>query len=273
MLPCFSFAAVIFDSVQNPALMHASLAVALVYDQFLHDSPGDQRTAQHYHHWTQSITLFNKSLSGSILEIDKDSLWGTAAALGVLSFACPEIQKRHDLDMLHKVDLEWSNMDRGKMSLWFLVDPMRPDSIFNIMADTYAQMREPVPDRGAQGISEPLAILCCLDDMSTSQNNPYFMSVHVLNGILALLDGEVTVGHTERFAHTIQGPFRCLLEEMDPTALVLLYLWYHKAGRSIWWIQLRARVDCPSIYTYLERHHNWHIMMLKSLLDPSGLYS
>jgi hypothetical protein len=116
-------------------------------------------------------------------------------------------------------------------------------------------MHSPLPEEGIDGIPMALAIACHLEDSSTAKNNPYFKAAHAISQIQDLPDSQVTTGQTELFTRNIHGPFKSLLLEKDPVALLLLYLWYRKAGRSIWWIELRARVECPSICSYLRLYH------------------
>jgi hypothetical protein len=244
--------------LQHPFLMHASLAVAFAYDRHLNSSPDGRRTLEECYHWSQSTVLFNKRLKEPIETKDKDAVWGTAAALAILTFALPDAntpEKSWPLRASSTADLEWLRISKGKMSLWHIANPLRPDSLFRVMAGTYAQMNSPLPERGLNGVPRALAIVCHLHDASTAENNPYFKTAHAVSQIQNLPDDQITVGSTEIFTRTIHGPFQSLLEEKDPVALLLLYLWYRKAGRSIWWIELRARVECPSICSYLRLHH------------------
>ncbi|KAK8065075.1 C6 finger domain-containing protein [Apiospora hydei] len=141
------------------------------------------------------------------------------------------------------------------MSLWDVANPLRPDSIFSIMAPTYAHLHAPLPDNAIYDIPETLATVCGLGDLSTAENNPYLHAAHAVSQIQDLPDDQVTIGQTERFTRSIQGPFEYLLRGKYPAALLLLYLWYRKAGRCIWWIGLRARIECPSICAYLRLYH------------------
>lgn len=238
--------------------MHASLAVALAYDRYLNSPLGSRRTLEECYHWYQSTSLFNRRLTGPIETKDKDPIWGTAAALAVLTFSTPDSytpEESWPLKPSDPSDLEWLRMSKGKMSLWRMANPLRPDSLFRVMASTYAQMQSPLPEKGIDGIARGLAIVCHLEDSSTPENNPYFNAAHAVSQIQDLPDSQVTIGQTERFTRSINGPFRSLLLEKDPVALLLLYLWYCKAGRGIWWIEARARVECPSICSYLRLYH------------------
>jgi hypothetical protein len=241
--------------------MHASLAVALAYDHYLNSSSHNRRTVEECYHWSQSVSLFNRRLGKPVGPTDKDAIWGTAAALAVLTFASPDAstpEQSWPLKPSDPSDFEWLRMGKGKMSLWHVTNPLRPDSLFRVMAGTYAQMNSPMPVKGIDSIPRALASVCHLEDSSTADNNPYFTAAHAVSQVQVLLDSQVTVGHTELFTRSIHGPFEALLRDKDPVALLLLYLWYRKAGRSIWWVELRARVECPSICSYLLLYHKEH---------------
>ncbi|KAI1746486.1 hypothetical protein F4782DRAFT_524336 [Xylaria castorea] len=242
----------------HPFLMHASLAVALAYDRYRNSSLGSRRTLEECYHCSQSTVLFNRRLGEPIETKDKDAIWGTAAALAILSFSSPDVcttEEAWPLKPSDYADLEWVRMIKGKMSLWRIINPLRSDSLFRIMASTFAHMHTPLPEKGIDGIPIALATVCHLEDSSTAENNPYLNTAHAIAQIQGLSDSQVTTGHAYLFIRSIQGPFEYLLGKKDPVALLLLYLWYRKAGRSIWWIELRARVECPSICSYLRLYH------------------
>lgn len=238
--------------------MHASLAVALAYDRYLNSSHSHQRTLEESQHFFRSLTLFSQRLNDPITPEDKDAIWGTAAALAVIAFASPDTSTAGDywpLKPSEPSDLEWLRMSEGKMSLWNAVNPLRPDSLFQVMAGTYSQMNSPLPKKGVNGVYKSLASICQLNNSSTAETNAYFNAVHTLSEIQHLPNECITVGHTERFSRSIQGAFKTLLQHKDPIALLLLYLWYQKCRKCIWWIELRARVECPAICLYLSLFH------------------
>src|SRR3569833_1110127 len=239
--------------------MHASLAVAFTYDRHLNGSVlGCRRTLEECYHWSRSTVLLSKRLREPIETKDKDPIWGTAAALAILAFSSPDActpEQAWPSKPSETTDLDWLRMCQGKMALWHTVNPLRPDSLFSIMAATYAQMFSPLPEGGIDEIPAALAAACNLEVSSTADNNPYFHAAHAVSQILSLPDKEITTGPTQLFMRTIRGPFEDLLREKGPAALLLLYLWYRKVSRSIWWIELRARVECHSICLYLRLHH------------------
>ncbi|KAL6689928.1 hypothetical protein J3F84DRAFT_405579 [Trichoderma pleuroticola] len=243
----------------NPFLMHASIAVAFAYDRHLTRSSDCRLSVEECYHRSQSLAIFNKRLNEPIDIKDKDAIWGTAAALAVLSFSTPDAttpEESWPLKAAEHTDLEWLRMNTGKMALWCIANPLRSDSLFRIMESTFAEMNSPLPEKGIDGMFIALAKVCHLEDSSTTDNSPYFKAAHAVSEIQRLPDNQVTIGQTEVFTRCICDPFKSLLQRKDPIALLLMYLWYRKAGRSIWWIELRARVECPSISSYLRLYHS-----------------
>jgi hypothetical protein len=241
--------------------MHASIAVAHAYDRLQSNSSLVRQTIDESHHWTQSVVLFGQKVRGTIKKEDKDPIWATAAALAVLTFVClPTSAPGMAWPMKNSdtSDWEWLHMSKGKMALWSLTNPLRPDSLFHVLAPTFAHMHSPLPMQGADGIVPELAFVCAIDNDSTIHSNPYFNAVHTLCRLYGLPDEQVSVGQTEPFVQSICGAFEDLLKGRDPTALLLLYLWYQKASRTNWWVRPRAQVECPSICLYLRLYHGDH---------------
>lgn len=235
--------------------MHASIGVALAYDRHLNGSTGRRQTLEECFHLSRSTTLLNKRLKEPIETTDKDPIWGTAAALLTLTFSSPDACRLEDawpLNPRASSALDWLPMNKSKMALMNIIDPLRPDSLFHIMATSFVQMNIPPPEKGVDGIPSELASLCLLDSSSTQANNPYFNAAHGLSRIIYLPDSEITTGLTQPFMQSIEGCFEKLLRERDPVALLMLYAWYKKTSRSTWWIELRARVECTSIRSYLK---------------------
>lgn len=261
--------------LQYPCLMHASLAVAFTYERYLNSSAGCRRSLEECYHFARSTALLNKRLQEPIKPVDKDPIWGTAAALAILSFASPDACMPEESWPLKssnsELDFDWLRLSNGKMSLWNTVNPLRSDSIFSIMAKTYAHMSSPLPTSGIDGIPEALAMLCSLDDSSTAENNDYFDAVHALSQMLEVPANQVTTGQTQLFTRCIHGTFETLLRNKDPIALLLLYMWYHKAGQDIWWIELRARIESRAIYLYLQRYHEGDAAIQAFL--PGGIFA
>lgn len=256
--------------------MHASLAVALAYDRYLQHPhpPRPHRALQEAHHTHLSTSLFTHRLRSPIAphdtDNDKDAIWGTAAALALLTFCTPDPEPWPLAPSSSTAShFAWLRMSTGKMSLWRAASPLRPGSLFAILAPTYAQMDTPAPASGIAGITDALARVCGLDDSSNTENNAYFGAAHAVAMLQGLRDSEVTLGRTEVFTKCVKGGFEAALWEKDPVALLLLFLWYCEAGRGVWWVEVRARVEGPAICEYLRRYHNGYSDVIAFL--PGGI--
>ncbi|KAK1998060.1 hypothetical protein LX36DRAFT_576988 [Colletotrichum falcatum] len=255
----------------HPYLMHASLAVAFTYDRYLNGHSNCRPTIEECFHWSQSTVLLNKRLMKPITTEDKDSIWGTAAALAILTFSSPESctpEQAWPLRSSESFGSDWLRMSNGKMSLWHIINPLRPDSLWRVFDVTFTQMFSPLPGSGIEGISKALAAMCNIKPSSTAETSSYFHAAHAVSQIMKLSDCEITLGHTQIFIRTIHGTFKELLQKRDPVALLLFYLWYRKTSRLVWWIELRARVECSSICLYLQLYHQQDEMIQKFL--PGG---
>ena len=237
--------------------MHGSLAVTAVHDRYLGITPTNRRSVRESYHWCQCTTLFNKWLcQTSIKEEDKDPLWAAAGILGILTFSSINTgspEKAWPLKAPESSDLEWLRLGTGKMALWGLVDPTRPESVFRGMFETFASMRMPVPAKGTNGVSVELVQLCGLNESSTPENNLYFTVAHGLSRLLEMPKDENSLGRVLMVSNQMHNEFASCLEKKDPVALLLLCLWYTRARKSKWWIDLRARYEVPAICAYLQR--------------------
>ena len=192
-----------------------------------------------------------------IEEENKDAMWATGVLLAVLAFSSITVSSFEDAWPLKPVDssdLQWLRLKTSDKVLWTLANPMRPDSVFRVMSDIFSH-NEKLPARGSDGVSVDLAKLCGLGDSSTAENNTYFGFVHALSRLLEIPNGHASLGRIFMVVAFISKALRVCLEEKDPVALLLLYLWYTRARRSRCWIDHRARYELPAIRAYLQRYH------------------
>ncbi|KAM7190212.1 hypothetical protein V8F20_009834 [Naviculisporaceae sp. PSN 640] len=165
-------------------------------------------------------------------------------------------------------EANWARVTNSKMALWDFVNPLRPESIFSVLKRMFVELAMPLPLSGIVGIPPDLAKLCGLSPLSTADSSPYFDAAHAVahlwGGDAPMVanteatngdDQDSRAGATQIFFRVVSGRFEELLKARDPVALLLLYLWYVKARRGIWWIELRARVEVPAIHEYLTRYH------------------
>jgi hypothetical protein len=239
--------------------MHGLLAVTAVHDRYLGVTPTSRRSIRESYHYCQCTILFNKWLSQKpIKEEHKDPLWAAAGTLGILTFSSTNprsLEQSWPLGPHDSSDLEWVRLGTAKMALWHLVNPMRPESVFRVMFETFASMRLPVTAKGTDGVSVELTQLCGLDESSTRENNPYFTVAHSLSRLLGMPESKDSLGRVLMVSGHMHNEFASCLEKKDPVALLLLHLWYTRARQSIWWIDIRARYELPAICAYLRRFH------------------
>ncbi|GIK07259.1 hypothetical protein Aspvir_002917 [Aspergillus viridinutans] len=241
-----------------PFLMHGTLAVTAAHDRYLGVAPTHRRSLQESYHLSQRTTLFNRWLCQPIKEEHKDPLWATAGALAILT--CSSINagctaEAWPLRASNSSELEWVRLGAGKMTLWNLVNPLRPESIFRVMTENFAYLHYALPRKGIGGVSAKLAQLCGLDESSTQETNPYFSVAHALSRLLEAPNGAASQGAVILVSSHMHNEFGTLLEKKDPVALLLLSLWYTRARQSKWWMDIRARYELPAICTYLRRYH------------------
>lgn len=242
--------------------MHGMLAVAAVHERFLGLTPSTRRTIRELNHWSQCTVLFAKILSGPIKEEFKDICWAAASKLGILTFSST------DVDMTQKqpwplgpedpADLEWLRLGAGKMKLWQLLNPLRPQSAFKPMAHVLARLSEPLPEKGIEGVAPDLVKVCGLHESSTADNNAYFNIAHGLSELQRMDSLDDGYALALRVSGHMSGSFEALLQEKDAVALLLLCLWYESARKTKWWIEMRAKYEHEAIKSYIQQYHSDH---------------
>lgn len=249
--------------------MHGMLALAAVHDRYLGISVEKHRSFRELNHWSQCTVLFAEMLTGVIREETKDPCWATASTLGILTFSSTDAgisgKRAWPLGPEDASDLQWIRLGTGKMKLWQMLNPLRPQSAFKPMAHILAQISAPLPESGAEGISPDVAKFCGIDEFSTPENNAYFNIAHGLAHLLKVQDPHETYGSALRVSGHMSGDFEVLLRTRDPVALVLLCIWYEKARRAKWWIEMRAQFEHAAIREYLQQHHSEHAATQKLL--------
>ncbi|KJK65818.1 GAL4-like ZnII2Cys6 or C6 zinc binuclear cluster DNA-binding domain protein [Aspergillus parasiticus SU-1] len=127
----------------NPYLMHAILAIGAMHNRHrVTPAPRGPSSFESYH-VSQCAALLSRKLSQALRAEDRDPLWMTSTLLGIISTSsipCLTPEEAWPLKSSDTSDLEWLRMAEGKMAVWRLVDPLRPNSLFRYMADEYTQI-------------------------------------------------------------------------------------------------------------------------------------
>jgi hypothetical protein len=137
--------------------------------------------------------------------------------------------------------------------------------MFHGLGRSFEEMRSPPPTSGIDGVPPTLAKLCQLDEKSTAESSPYFTALHAVLLLKDLACDQITIGRAMAFTNSLENPFKTLLHNKDCISLLLLYLWYCKVRYAVWWVDLRARVECPAICIYLQRHYKENLDILEYL--------
>lgn len=240
--------------------MHAILAVGSAYERHLTSPPKipSSRTITEISNFSHSTSLLGEQLRKSIVPQTKDAIWACATLYGALVFVAVDATNPEEAWPLKDsaCDLDWIPMVDAKWVLWRLMDPMRPDSIFRCLADTYADLRIDAPPKGVHGVCPSLARLCGLDEKSTAETNQYFEAVHAISQLDGSLKCRQYIARVLAFLSCMSQTFKALLASKDARALLLLVLWYNKASQAVWWIDMRGKVERPAICLYLRRYHS-----------------
>ncbi|PLB47404.1 hypothetical protein P170DRAFT_315312, partial [Aspergillus steynii IBT 23096] len=238
----------------SPSLMHAILAFTEVHDRYLQRRAPTTPGTRELYHASLGSSLFIRQLSSPIQADDRDTVWATATFLGILAFTSVPAMTVEDCWPLKEADLTWLCLSQTKMALWNLTNPMRSDSLFHDMSDEYIIMYSPRLN-GWDGILSDVYQLCGLGPSSLHPHvdtNPYREAFKFLQGLYPeSVETIVSRSHALVFISRMQPCFVKLLRARDPVALVLLALWYERAGKLIWWVRYRTLVEGPAICTYL----------------------
>lgn len=265
-----------------PYLMHIVQTITAIHDGYLSKAPFSARyIADICYHWSTGVSLFNKKLSSPIQDSDRDALWSAAAISGIIAFATIEATKPEDawpLKPPEDSDLDWLRMSEGKVAVFNLTNPLRPDSIFHSLLKQYhvdARQYEPTHGIGA-GAGGPLigpaleylpwqfAHIYELD--TPNESNVYYGTLHTLGKLMPIQCSQKTLIKFLSFLSHVDPAYKKLLEVKDHRALLLLAYWYAKVcNTSVWWMDRRATLECQAICLYLERYST--DLVVHELLD------
>lgn len=269
--------------------MHIFLTIATSHDRYLL-SPAfntqPQITKQESHliqtesrHRAQAANLLNSKLSQPIIPQDRDALWAAAAMLGISVLTSTEasLQESWPLKTSQSndpeqtnIDLQWMDFSINKKAIWNVTNPLRPDSVFHVLADSYRELMVQPRMCAIEEIASEFVELCGFDESCTSFDlgscpNPYFKAVSILTrGRNSDFDGVASCPETLcaygvmpwdlAFIGLMEPGFKALLVKRDARALLILAYWYAPHCRGVWWIARRAWVECRAVCLYLERH-------------------
>jgi hypothetical protein len=221
-------------------------------------------------------------LSSCLTPADYDPLWAAAVLLGILSSSTINTLPENSWPITppSPSDLEWFILTAGKKAVWALTNPLRPSSVFSIVAREYVAWDMPIPVSSVGSIDARLALLCGITESSSAENNPYFETAYMLTRSQAL-DSEFEpglLGQQEKpkpaglervgLVSRPQVQHLDLLKKRDKVALVLLAMWYQQCEGVCWWLDRRARTEGRAIRLFLKQHYPEDKQISELLSDP-----
>jgi hypothetical protein len=255
--------------------MHAILALAQIHSSALKISRVKRDPARFTYHWYHAISSLNRKLSQSILPIEKDALWISAALISIGSFATTEASKPTEAWPLcppSAYDLSWLKLCDGKKLVSQMTDPLRVDSQFSQVArELYKAMSriEKVASHTPTLESLPSGFYELFELSKGPVNNLYYLGVMGMAEILRhKLSDKNFLPHLS-FISILDKRFRDLLAQRDERALLLILYWYAKiCDRRLWWMWKRSWTEGLAICVYLERTWARKPDLLKLLAWP-----
>ncbi|KAL6693110.1 hypothetical protein J3F84DRAFT_84997 [Trichoderma pleuroticola] len=251
---------------EHPFLFHFFLALALLHDAHLSQSPLPQsHHASLAFHWYHGSAILSHFLSlpspeTTLSSSHRDALWICASTLGAASFASIRTQDPSAAwplaDPNPAVDLDWLKMGHGKRAVWTITDPNRPDSVFhNLLHQT--PMQNPIDPSVITPDSLPPLFYSLFDLSATSspETNPYHGACAIISALAKDPVNDDTVILFLSFITQIDPSYRGLIEKKDPRALLLLLYWHTMVvPEDRWWLRRRCIVEGKAILMYLERY-------------------
>ncbi|MCJ1388762.1 hypothetical protein MMC18_001611 [Xylographa bjoerkii] len=261
----------------HPFLMHAILMVTQLHDRHLACIANTELSTTEAFHYYQSTALFNSKLSGPLRGFERDALWVAASILGTISFCHIEAKTPEEawpLKPRSSLDLNWLSLIEGKMEVWRLTEPLRPDSIFRQFALEHKNFQETPPaDPGLDALPPEFVMLYGFDTTSAANNNPYYAAASSIAQVLDLTCGYTISMSFMMFIMKMQLEYKHLLARKDPRALLLLAYWYAKICQyEHWWVLERAVLECQAICIFLERFYGNDTNMQKLLKFPRTIF-
>ncbi|OCT47482.1 C6 finger domain protein [Cladophialophora carrionii] len=237
-------------------LMHLVQVVTACHDRYLCGLATARPSRAETYHMSQALATFQTILSRPIHHDDRDALMLASSLLGVASFFNLEASTIEEVWPLADSDMSWLNLSDGKRTVWRLAKPLRPGSLWQQVAHIYD--RDPVlaaelPEH-APSIFDHL-----FSNHSSSLSaaaNPYYRTSRALVAILDLECNDSTWLQFLEFICHMDPPYKLLLQQRDPWALLILCYWYMKVCRGAWWVSSRCILQGQAICLYLERYHS-----------------
>lgn len=249
-------------------LMHLVQAVTASHDRYLCGVATARPSRAEAYHMSQALATFQTILGRPIQNEDRDALMTASSLMGVVSFFNLEAASIEEVWPLADSDMSWLNLSDGKRTIWRLAMPLRPGSLWQevMRLNNRDHLPRDEPSDHAPSVFDHL----CIDEPSSpsAAANPYYKTTRALVCLLDMECDDSTWLQFLEFLCYVDPPFKLLLENRDPWALLILCYWYMKVCKGSWWVSSRCILQGLAICLYLERYHSKSTTIQAALCRP-----
>lgn len=232
-------------------------------------------------HWCHGTAKFKETLMRPLKSESRDALWASAALLGLIQFAAFDARTPEEawpLRPAHASDLDWLKMSDGKKAIFAITDPLRADSVFQMLPIHHNSLFRAYID--PQNFCEPDKVDMTRDfsdmfglDPSTASkpaDNPYYKPAMTLARLLHVQCDRTNIIEFLSLIMHVSPELKRLLDQKDAKALLLVAYWYAKLYRGHWWVQRRGLTEGQAICLYLDRYHGNDAKLQRMLRWPKA---
>ena len=244
-------------TIQDPALMHALLAITLAHDRY-EISPFTPPSLREMYHMNYAIQAISVAIRNPASPTVSETIWATATIMGAVSFCTLEGKCPEDFWPMKETDLAWLRMSEGKALMHKMLSSSDRDSPANKLAKIHHAVTLTSSlqfEKLAMLPARFLRVFGILRDTDTS-NNPYYTAICYLAQLWPLEANRSNILQFMNFITRMDPSFRRAMLAKDPRALLAMAWWWRMVSRfQLWWHGTRARLECQAVCLYLAKYH------------------
>ena len=250
-------------TIQDPALMHALLAITLAHDRY-EISPFTPPAAREMYHMNYAIQAISIAINRPASRTVSETIWATATIMGAVSFCTLEGKCPEDFWPMKETDLAWLRMSEGKALMHKMMSSSDRDSPANKLAEIHHAVALVSSLQYEQLAVLPARFLKIfgISQNADTNNNPYYTAICYLAQLWPLEADRSNILQFMNFITRMDPSFRRVMLAKDPRALLAMAWWWRMVSRfQLWWHGTRARLECQAVCLYLTKYHGheWYI--------------
>lgn len=244
--------------------MHAIIGVSITHLCSVLPDNSPYRIAEAYH-WQQTISQYSDEVS-NVSQDNMDRLFSACILLTIHTFMLEEFNPRASFVFsTNPTDLNWLRLQGGLRFLLERTGRWLPHSMwwatFMETHDSPIDFEDHRP--GRVGLDPEFADLCGIDEVSTTENNPYLWPLRMLTNLLILEPSSKNHQKYGMWMGRLEPEYLDCLLQKEPPALVLLAWWLALMSYlDEWWAETRVRSECTAICMRLEDSEDSQLLRL-----------